>query len=95
MQKYVTILENKYKATNVRLIPHGTFEIPEEPDYNVPTSPMQIMTFGKFGTYKKVESMIEAVEKVRKSTGLDLEVVIAGTDNPNVPGYLEKVQDDL
>ena len=38
--------------------------------------------------------MIEAVEKVRKSTGLDLEVVIAGTDNPNVPGYLAKVKED-
>ena len=52
------------------------------------------MTFGKFGTYKKVEGMIEAVEKVRATTGLDLEVVIAGTDNPNVPGYLAKVQED-
>jgi glycosyltransferase involved in cell wall biosynthesis len=51
------------------------------------------MTFGKFGTYKKVEGMIEAVEKVRTRTGLDLEVVIAGTDNPNVPGYLAKVQE--
>ncbi|SFD04543.1 glycosyltransferase [Algibacter pectinivorans] len=94
MQKYVDILEAKYKAKNVKLIPHGTFEIPLEPDYKVPTSPMQIMTFGKFGTYKKVEGMIEAVEKVRQSTGLDLEVVIAGTDNPNVPGYLAKVQAD-
>ena len=53
---------------------------------------MQIMTFGKFGTYKKVEPMIEAVEMVRASTGLDLEVVIAGTDNPNVPGYLDQVK---
>jgi len=35
------------------------------------------MTFGKFGTYKKVESLIEAVQKVRISTGLNLEVVIA------------------
>ncbi|MBT8270317.1 MAG: glycosyltransferase [Bacteroidia bacterium] len=94
MQKYVTILEDKYNANNVKLIPHGTFEIPEEPDYKVPTSPMQIMTFGKFGTYKKVESMIEAVVKVRQTTGLDLEVVIAGTDNPNVPGYLAQVQED-
>ena len=92
MQKYVSILEDKYNATNVKLIPHGTFEIPEEPDYNIAESPLQIMTFGKFGTYKKVESMIEAVEKVRQSTGLDLEVVIAGTDNPNVPGYLAQVQ---
>jgi len=31
---------------------------------------------------------------VRAKTGLDLEVVIAGTDNPNVPGYLAKVQED-
>ncbi|MEP1487429.1 MAG: glycosyltransferase [Algibacter sp.] len=94
MQKYVDILEAKYTVKNVKLIPHGTFEIPEEPDYKIPTAPMQVMTFGKFGTYKKVEGMIEAVEKVRQSTGLDLEVVIAGTDNPNVPGYLDKVQED-
>ena len=92
MQKYVSLLEDKYNADNVKLIPHGTFEIPEEPDYNIPESPLQIMTFGKFGTYKKVESMIEAVEKVRKTTGLDLEIVIAGTDNPNVPGYLAQVK---
>ena len=38
--------------------------------------------------------MIEAVELVRASTGLNLEVVVAGTDNPNVPGYLAKVQED-
>jgi glycosyltransferase involved in cell wall biosynthesis len=94
IEKYVDVLEKKYKAKNIKLIPHGTFEIPEEPDYIVPTEPMQIMTFGKFGTYKKVEGMIEAVEMVRKSTGLNLEVVIAGTDNPNVAGYLAKVQED-
>lgn len=95
MHKYVTILEEKYKAKNIQLIPHGTFEITEEqPDYSIPKGPLQVMTFGKFGTYKKVEAMIEAVEMVRASSGLDLEVVIAGTDNPNVPGYLAKVQED-
>lgn len=93
MQKYVDILQAKYKANNVKLIPHGTFEIPEEPNYAIPDGPKQIMTFGKFGTYKKVEGMIEAVEKVRAKTGLNLEVVIAGTDNPNVPGYLASVKE--
>ncbi|KJD32168.1 glycosyl transferase family 1 [Tamlana nanhaiensis] len=92
MQKYVDILQDKYHAKNVKLIPHGTFEIAEEPNYNIPKAPMQIMTFGKFGTYKKVEQMIEAVEQVRTKTGLNLEIVIAGTDNPNVPGYLEGVK---
>lgn len=94
MQKYVEILELKYLKTNVKLIPHGTFEIPEEPDYTLPSGPLKIMTFGKFGTYKKVEGMIEAVALVRERTNLELEVVIAGTDNPNVPGYLAKVQED-
>lgn len=95
MQKYVDILEKKYNAKNVKLIPHGTFEVAEvSPEYKLPKGPLQVMTFGKFGTYKKVEGMIEAVEKVRAKTGLDLEVVIAGTDNPNVPGYLAQVQED-
>jgi glycosyltransferase involved in cell wall biosynthesis len=94
MQKYVTILEEKYNAKNVRLIPHGTFDIfDSQPNYELPNGPLQIMTFGKFGTYKKVGNMIEAVEKVRVSTGLDLEIVIAGTDNPNVPGYLENIKE--
>jgi glycosyltransferase involved in cell wall biosynthesis len=93
MQKYVDVLEEKYKAKNVVFIPHGTFEIPLEPNYTISTKPMQIMSFGKFGTYKKVEPMIEAVEKVRQDTKLDLEVVIAGTDNPNVSGYLSRVKE--
>ena len=93
MDKYVTTLKNKYKVNNVKMIPHGTFEIPENPSQELPEGPLKVMTFGKFGTYKKVEGMIEAVELVRKETGLDLEIVIAGTDNPNVPGYLAKAQE--
>ncbi|MBE7660285.1 glycosyltransferase [Tenacibaculum finnmarkense genomovar finnmarkense] len=93
MHKYVTTLQDKYKVNNVKMIPHGTFEIPNKPSHILPKGALKIMTFGKFGTYKKVEKMIEAVEKVRASTGLNLEIVIAGTDNPNVPGYLASVQE--
>lgn len=91
MDKYVTILQDKYKADNVTLIPHGTFEIPAEPTYKLDKGPKQIMTFGKFGTYKKIEAMIEAVAIVREETNEELEIVIAGTDNPNTPGYLAGV----
>lgn len=93
ISKYVEILEEKYKAPNVALIPHGAFEIPPQPSYDLPKGPKKIMTFGKFGTYKKVEIMIEAVQKVRERTNADLEIVIAGTDNPNVPGYLKNVEE--
>ncbi|WP_271782176.1 glycosyltransferase [Aquimarina algiphila] len=93
IDKYVHILKAKYKVENVVQIPHGTFELPEEPKYILPEGPLQIMTFGKFGTYKKVEIMIEAVEKIRSRTDANLEIVIAGTDNPNVPGYLESMKE--
>lgn len=92
IDKYVAALSDKYKVDNVKLIPHGTFEIPAKPAHNLPEGPLKIMTFGKFGTYKKVEAMIEATDLVRKRTNKDLEIVIAGTDNPNVPGYLESVK---
>ncbi len=91
--KYVEIIESKYGAKNVALLPHGSFETPPVPDFNVPKGRKQIMTFGKFGTYKKVEEMIEAVEIVRQRTGEELEIVIAGTDNPNVKGYLKSVEE--
>ena len=92
IDKYVDTLTDKYKVDNVKLIPHGTFEIPAKPSHNLPKGPLKIMTFGKFGTYKKVEAMIEATDLVRKRINKDLEIVIAGTDNPNVPGYLEGVK---
>ena len=92
ISKYVTILEKKYKARNIALVPHGAFETPPEPNYALPYGPKQIMAFGKFGTYKKVEILIEAVEIIRQRTNEDLEIVIAGTDSPNTPGYLEEVR---
>jgi len=92
ISKYVSILKEKYNADNVGLIPHGTFELPAEPSYELPEGSMKVMTFGKFGTYKKVEMLIEAVEHLRKNVKADIEIVIAGTDNPNVKGYLNSMK---
>lgn len=91
IEKYVDVLKKKYRKKNIVLLPHGSFEIPEEPDYKLPDGPLKVMTFGKFGTYKKVEVLIDAIELVREKTDLDMEVIIAGTDNPNVKGYLDEV----
>lgn len=90
--KYVEILEKKYNAQNVFLAPHGSFESLPTPNMNIAKNPMQIMAFGKFGTYKKVEALIEAYDILRKKLDMSLELVIAGTDNPNTKGYLEGVK---
>jgi len=93
ISKYVDILATKYKADNVVLIPHGSFETPETPHFDLPNGPKKVMAFGKFGTYKKVEILIEAVEEIRKSNNEPIEIVIAGTDSPNTPGYLQSVKE--
>ena len=93
ISKYVTVLQNKYKTNNVKVIPHGTFDTIEEPSFELAPGPKQIMAFGKFGTYKKVEILIEAAILIRQRSSEKIEVVIAGTDSPNTPGYLAGVQE--
>lgn len=93
INKYVEVLNAKYKTDNVVLIPHGTFESIKQPNFDLPVGPKQIMAFGKFGTYKKVEILIDAVIEIRKTNQEPIEVVIAGTDSPNTPGYLQSVKE--
>jgi glycosyltransferase involved in cell wall biosynthesis len=92
--KYVEIVRAKYGATNVVLAPHGAFEDLPRPAFDLPQGPQQIMTFGKFGTYKKIETLVEAYKLLRArkfAHGAELELVIAGTDSPNAAGYLQAV----
>ena len=89
--KYVETLEAKYRANNVVLAPHGSFDETTMPSFDLPPGPMQIMTFGKFGTYKRVEGLIEAFRLLNNGERPPLELVIAGSDSPNAAGYLESM----
>lgn len=91
ISKYVQILEKKYKAKNVALVPHGSFETPAKPNHKQVNGHFNVMSFGKFGTYKKVEPIIEAVNQIRTKFDKDIQITIAGTDSPNVKGYLDEV----
>jgi glycosyltransferase involved in cell wall biosynthesis len=93
INKYVDVLNAKYNTKNIVLIPHGTFHSIKEPSFDLVAGPKQIMAFGKFGTYKKVEILIDAVVEIRKTNKEPIEVVIAGTDSPNTPGYLQSVKE--
>lgn len=90
--KYVEMLESKYGALNVVLAPHGAFEEAPMPSFELPAGPRQIMTFGKFGTYKRVDILFDAFRILIEQGRDDLELVIAGTDSPNAEGYLEGVR---
>jgi glycosyltransferase involved in cell wall biosynthesis len=91
--KYVEILEAKYQTKNIVLAPHGSFDDDVSlPTFTLPDGPMQIMTFGKFGTYKRVETLIEAFKVLTSNGRPPLELVIAGGNSPNAEGYLEEMQ---
>ncbi len=90
MPQYVDVLRDRYGAKNVALVPHGTFDVPAHATPDVPAGPAKLLAFGKFGTYKRVEPLLEAARILRRDH--DVEVVIAGTDSPNAPGYLDALR---
>lgn len=91
LPRYVEILRSKYGVQDVILTPHGAFTESTPPDFNAEPTRV-LMTFGKFGTYKKVEVLLDAY-RLLLGQGIDCSVVIAGSDNPNTPGYLAGVQE--
>lgn len=91
MPAYVDVLRDNYGADNVFLTPHGTFDDPGTAAAENESHRFQVMTFGKFGTYKKVDDLIEAHQRLLDA-GYDVECVIAGTDSPVAAGYLDGVK---
>ncbi|GAA1947275.1 glycosyltransferase [Microbacterium aquimaris] len=89
--RYVEFVRSSYKARNVLLSPHGSFEEIAVPSFAVPDGPRTILAFGKWGTYKTVDVLIDAYRMLRERGGDDLRLVIAGTDSPNAKGYLASV----
>ena len=93
ISQYVTILKEKYGANNVVLLPHGNFELPERNYLPDQIQEINLMAFGKFGTYKKAEVMIDAMEILEKKyPDLKFKSTVAGTDNPNVKGYIDSLK---
>jgi glycosyltransferase involved in cell wall biosynthesis len=86
--RYVEYLRTRYHARNAILAPHGSFEEIAVPSFTVPPGPRRIMAFGKWGTYKTVDTLVNAYSELQARGYHDLELVIAGSDSPNSAGYL-------
>jgi len=93
MPGYRSILREKYGRGAVYVRNHGTLSArPEYPAFAQRGNPEQrILAFGKWGTYKRLEAMIEALE-ITARTVPNVQLLIAGTDHPKTPGYLESVK---
>lgn len=92
MPRYREILSDKYGSDNVHVRAHGILSHrPEYPDFSRRGHPHRILAFGKWGTYKRLELMIEAFGLMSAQLP-NAKLVIAGTDHPQVPGYVESVR---
>jgi glycosyltransferase involved in cell wall biosynthesis len=91
---YQKTLSKKYAAENVLLGTHGIFTSrPTLPDFEKrAASGLRILAIGHWGTYKRLETLMEAFPEIsRRHPGVKL--VIAGANHHNRPGYWESVQE--
>ena len=93
---YRNVLIEKYGRGAVYVRRHGIFSSrPEYPDFALRGNPEhRILAFGKWGTYKRLEPILEAFDTVVREVP-EARLVIAGTDHPKTPGYLGSVQTKL
>src|SRR6202035_2956815 len=93
MPGYRKILHEKYGRDNVHVRSHGVLtRRPEYPDFARRGNPEhRILAFGKWGTYKRLELMIEAF-KIVTGTLPNAKLVVGGGDHPQAAGYVESLK---
>jgi glycosyltransferase involved in cell wall biosynthesis len=94
LRSYADILQAAYPRADVSLVPHGTFDTRVRPWVSHKDRPRRIVTMGKFGTYKRLETLLAAFGNLRADPRhADLQLVIGGTDHPNAAGYMQALAD--
>jgi len=92
LPSYRRILNEKYGRGRVSARLHGIFAgRPEAPDFARRGNPVhQILAFGKWGTYKRLELLIEAFQRLQNNLP-NVKLVVAGGDHPKTPGYVPEM----
>jgi len=93
---YRRTLVEKYSAENVLLGTHGTFtRCPTPPQFSKRGNPEHlILAIGHWGTYKRLEILIEAFPDVLKKVP-NAKLIIAGANHHTKPGYWESIRESL
>lgn len=94
LPNYHRTLQTKYSAQNVLLGTHGTFATaPTPPDFSKRGNPDQrILAIGHWGTYKRLETLMEAFPIVL-ARAPRARLVIAGANHHTKAGYWESIRE--
>jgi glycosyltransferase involved in cell wall biosynthesis len=89
---YRRTLIEKYKGDDVHFRAHGILSArPEFPDFSKRGNPVhRVVAFGKWGTYKRLELLLESFATVN-ATLRNTKLIIGGGNHPMTPGYVESV----
>ena len=92
LPEYRSVLKSKYGAEHVYVRPHGVLAgEPEYPNFTLRGNPRhRILAFGKWGTYKRPEMLLEVFQIVAQEFP-DAHLIIAGGDHPKTPGYIASI----
>jgi glycosyltransferase involved in cell wall biosynthesis len=90
---YHRTLTTKYSARNVLLGTHGTFTaVPTPPDFAKRGNPdKRILAIGHWGTYKRLEVLMEAFPRVLARIP-NARLVVAGANHHTKAGYWESIR---
>ena len=83
---YAEYLRKRYNHQGVLYIPHGSSV---SDCLSTDSEEKVVLMFGHMGPSKGLPIMLQAFEKLMKERK-DVQLVIAGTDHPNYPGYLDE-----
>lgn len=91
---YHHTLLSKYGARNVLLGTHGTFgAAPTPPDFSKRGNPeKRILAIGHWGTYKRLETLMDAFPLVLKKVP-NARLIVAGANHHTKAGYWESIRD--
>jgi len=94
LSDYRRTLRKKYSAENILVGTHGTFaEIPRAPDLSKRGNPhLRILAFGNWGTYKRLERLMEAFPAVLEKIP-NARLIVAGGNHPAAAGYWESIRE--
>lgn len=89
---YFRTLTEKYSARNVLLNTHGTLASPVRPDFSKRGNPeKRILAIGHWGTYKRLECLMQAFPEVLKKVP-NAKLVVAGANHHTKAGYWESIR---